>query len=356
MYRRLALVVLAAAYSCALAQLRTAEPSIENAQVSRQPLTASLPSTLETLAHAPAPLWVAYTVPAEAPYSSNWSQTRITYLESNRSWNSGSSNGSHTAGNSPAHDHFTVLYRLAAGHIDQLRSAGPDDILDAGGFRVVWLEGVSPEASIATLEAQALARPTAKLADTAVFLIALHRSPAAVPALVALAHPGNDPKLREKAAFWIANQRGHNGFLALQTFTHHDPDALFREKLTFDLTLSKDPGALPELIRMAHDDASPRVRQQAQFWMAQSYGKLGGKLVAAALDEEAEHDPDAGVRKQAVFAISRLPQPEATDKLVNLAGSSTDPEVRKQAVFWLGQSNDPKALAYLTSLLTAPNR
>ena len=32
--------------------------------------------------------------------------------------------------------------------------------------------------------------------------------------------------------------------------------------------------AQPELVRIAHDDASPRVRQQAKFCMAQSYAKL----------------------------------------------------------------------------------
>ena len=354
MYRRLSLVVLAAACSGALAQLPSppsTEPTITNAQLTHQSLTGTLQSTLDTLAQAPTPLWVGYTVPAEAPYRSSWSQNRITNLESSHS----SSHGTDTYSHSAPQDHFTVLYRLANGKIDQLRSAGPEDTLDAGGLRFLWLEGVSAEASVATLEALALARQPAKPADTAVFLIALHHSPAATPALLALAQPGNDPQLREKAAFWLAHQRGHDGFLAIQTFAQHDPDALFREKLTFYLTLSKDPGALPELIRIAHDDASPRVRQQAQFWMAQSCNKAGGKLVANALDYEAEHDPDAGVRKQAVFAISRLPQPEATDKLVNLAGSSTDPEVRKQAVFWLGQSNDPKALAFLTSLLTAPN-
>ncbi len=352
MYRRLSLVVLAAACSCALAQPPATEPTITNAQLTHQPLTGTLQSTLDALAKAPTPLWVGYIVPAEAPYHGSWSHTRIIYLESGHS----SSSTSGEDRDSAAHDHFTVLYRLADGKVDQLRSPGPEDTLDAGGLRVVWLDGVSAETSIATLEALALARQPAKPADTAVFLIALHRSPAAVPALITLAHLGNDLQLREKAAFWLANQRGHDGFLAIQTFAQHDPDALFREKLTFDLTLSKDPGALPELIRMAQQDATPRVRRQAQFWMAQSCGKAGGKLVSGVLVEEAEHDPDAGVRKQAVFAVSQLPQPEATDKLVNLAGSSTDPEVRKQAVFWLGQSNDPKALAFLTSLLTKPNR
>ena len=169
---------------------------------------------------------------------------------------------------------------------------------------------------------------------------------------MALAGPGNTLSLREKAAFWLANQRGHEGFLAIQTFAHQDQDAVFREKLTFDLTLSKDPAAALELIRIAPEDASPRVRQQAQLWRAQREGKL----IAGALKDAAEHDPEAGVRKQAVFAISRMPEPEATEKLVHLAGSAKDAEVRKQAVFWLGQSSDPKALAFLTSLLTTPTR
>ncbi len=347
MYRRFALVLFAAACSGALAQPPIAEPTLQNAQITRQPLNGGLQSTLDALARSPAPLWVGYTVPADAPSRSSWSRSRVTYLESGND----SSYDSRAGSDSSAPDHFTVLCRLAGGHIDQLRSAGPEDTLDAGGLRVVWLEGVSAEASIAALQALALSQQVTKPADTAVFLIALHRSPAAVPALVTLARPGNDAQLREKAAFWLANQRGHDGFLAIQAFAHQDADPHFREKLTFDLTLSKDPGATPELIRMAQQDTSLRVRQQAQFWMAQR----GGKLVAGILLGEAEHDSDAAVRKQAVFAISRLPQPEATDELVNLAGSSTDPEVRKQAVFWLGQSNDPKALAFLTSLLTAPS-
>ena len=63
------------------------------------------------------------------------------------------------------------------------------------------------------------------------------------------------------------------GLAAIQQFARDDSDPKFREKLTFDLTLSKDPAALNELIRMAHEDASPQVRKQAQFWMANKGGK-----------------------------------------------------------------------------------
>jgi HEAT repeat protein len=101
---------------------------------------------------------------------------------------------------------------------------------------------------------------------------------------------------------------------------------------------------------MAHDDASPHVRSQAQFWMASK----GGKIVTDSLRDSADNDPDAANRKKAVFSISRLPDGEATTQLVQLAENSKYPQVRKQAVFWLGQSHDPKALDYLTRLVTSP--
>jgi HEAT repeat protein len=77
----------------------------------------------------------------------------------------------------------------------------------------------------------------------------------------------------------------------------------------------------------------------------------GGKAVAGDLRNQAENDPEASLRKSAVFALSRLPKDEAIPQLIQLATTSKDPAVRKQAVFWLGQSDDPRALDYLTKLL-----
>ena len=82
-------------------------------------------------------------------------------------------------------------------------------------------------------------------------------------------------------------------------------------------------------------------------------GKLN-KQVAGDLRAQAENDPDVQVRKQAVFALSRLPDSEASAQLIQVASTNKDAAVRKQAVFWLGQSKDPKALEYLTKLLLQP--
>lgn len=319
------------------------QPKVLNARFTTVAVTHGLAPQLEALQKEAGPLWTGYSIAVTEKSSSGWTTSSITYLE--RDQNDSRESGSNKP--SVSFDHTFILLRIANGAIEKLRFDLPDRQLDAGNLPFVWLTGVTPEDSIATLAALAQQPTNRHLRDQTVVAIALHNSPAVTAALTAFTAPANDLSLREKAAFWLANMLGHDGFVVVQRLLRNDADPAFREKLTFDLTLTKDPEALPELIRAAHQDTSPKVRKQAQFWMAQK----GGKLVAKDLRAQAEDDPDAQLRKSAVFAISRLPQPEATPELIQLASTSKDPAVRKQAVFWLGQSSDPKALDYLTQLL-----
>jgi len=64
------------------------------------------------------------------------------------------------------------------------------------------------------------------------------------------------------------------------------------------------------------------------------------------------NDPDAGVKKKAVFALSQLPKDEGVPKLIEVCRTQRNPEVRKKAFFWLGQTHDPRALAYIKDVLT----
>ena len=70
------------------------------------------------------------------------------------------------------------------------------------------------------------------------------------------------------------------------------------------------------------------------------------------LDQQASNDPNAAIRRSAVFALSRLPANEGVPRLVQLASTTKDPATRREAIFWLGQSRDPQALAYLEKLVT----
>ena len=337
---------LTAALLGGLTNLSSQQPQVVDAQLSTQSVDRNLRETLDKLKQSATPLWAGYTIPTAKPFNSNWNY-RISYLEKH-----GNSESGLDEQTSSKQDRAAILFRLTAGKVDQVRVEAVDREIDAGGLRFVWLANVSPDDSVATLNALCLTPESDHFINSAVFLISLHQSAAAMPALMNLAGSGNNLHLREQSAFWLSSARGHEGFLALKDLARTDKDDDFRFKLAFDFSISKDPGALDELVRMAHDDASPRVRSQAQFWMA----SRGGKLVAASLRNSADNDPDAKTRKQAVFAISRMPGGEAATQLVQLADSSRYPEVCKQAVFWLGQSKDPKALDYLTKLVTSLSR
>ncbi len=69
-------------------------------------------------------------------------------------------------------------------------------------------------------------------------------------------------------------------------------------------------------------------------------------MIRAATD-----DPDAEVKKKAVFALSQIPGGEGVPDLIRVAQENKSREVRKQAMFWLGQSKDPRALAFFEKIL-----
>jgi HEAT repeat protein len=71
----------------------------------------------------------------------------------------------------------------------------------------------------------------------------------------------------------------------------------------------------------------------------------------ATLKDAVENDPEVGVKRKAVFALSQLPKDEAVPELLHVAQTNRDPAVRKDAIFWLGQAHDPRALAYFEQIL-----
>jgi HEAT repeat protein len=161
--------------------------------------------------------------------------------------------------------------------------------------------------------------------------------------------------VREKAAFWLANNRGADGFEIVKSMVHSDKDEALRSKLVFDLTLVKGTShqaAVDELIGLARNDASPKVRKDAQFWLAQqvAHSKSADPRIAETLRAATVSDPEASIRKSAVFALSRLPADQAATELIRVASTSNDPVVRHEAVFWLGQTKDARALDYLEKL------
>ena len=340
---RLSLLVLLPAFGALHAQQPSVQPTVQHARLSTVSASGRpLAAIVEDAGHTANPVWIGYSVPACEGFHSGSGGDTVQYLEGGGHLHHEDNYRDNTF------DHFEILLRVENGHIDKLALSTPDRTLDAGGLRLIWINNVAPTDSLHFLAATARTAGNDQVRNDAIFFASLHQSPETTPTLVDLAAPSSPLETRDKAAFWLANQRGHDGFLAVRKLAREDADPAFREKLTFDLTLCKDePAAVDELISMAREDASPQVRRQAQFWMA----NLGGEKVAAILNDRARHDPDGDIRQSAVFAISRLPNGKATPGLIQLAQTSTDPGVRRQAIFWLGQSSDPQAFTYLEHVL-----
>jgi HEAT repeat protein len=55
-----------------------------------------------------------------------------------------------------------------------------------------------------------------------------------------------------------------------------------------------------------------------------------------------------------IFVYSQREEPAAVDKLLEIARKDPDAELRKKALFWLGQSDDPRAAKALQDIIEQP--
>jgi hypothetical protein len=176
-----------------------------------------------------------------------------------------------------------VLVRVEKGAVTRIRTFSESCPLDAGGRTIHWFTGVRAADSVAYLASFLAPATTNRLADSALSALAMHQ----------------------------------------------------------------DATALDRLVAAARDGATPHVRGQALFWLAQ---RAGDKAVGV-ISEAIERDPETDVKRRAVFALSQLPKDQGVPLLIQVARTNANPAVRKQAMFWLGQSRDPRALTFFQEIL-----
>jgi hypothetical protein len=325
------------------------DPPVRAGRIERQRVEGDLEAAIAAIQRTDAgPLWIGWRVPAEStrrsPNQARWGDPRRCVLEDDgRVRGDGFSVHGDT-------DEISILLRSESDALTRVVFTDVRCPVDAGSRTVYWLDGVSPEASVALLaefvesgwQSGEEARRPGKDALPA---LAMHRTSAADAALTAFTTPDRPRALRKDAAFWLAAARGSQGAAAVERLARTDADERFRDHLTFVLTLTGERGT-DTLIDLARTDASTKVRRQALFWLGQ---QAGTRAVAAV--EQAVDDPDRAIRKHAVFSLSQLPSDEGVPRLIEVARTHRDPEVRKQAMFWLGQSGDERAVTFFESLL-----
>jgi HEAT repeat protein len=184
-----------------------------------------------------------------------------------------------------------VLVRVHDKAVDRLRTFAPNCAIDAGEMPMVWLDGVTADASATWLTT--VARRAADTTD---------RTPPLLPPAMAA------------------------------------------------LEVTPGPVALRSLIAFAKDDARPNMRSRAISSLAFRAESEAGATIQNAI----ANDPDTAVKKTAVGALARLPKDQGVPLLIQVARTNRNVDVRKQAMFWLGESRDPRATSFFEEILAKP--
>jgi HEAT repeat protein len=245
-------------------------------------------------------------------------------------------------------EELVVYERFEGGAASKVRAFSGDCPVEAGAERVVWLDDVQAEQSVAYLARQARELPQDDgPGDDALLALALHGDKSADVELIALAGPKSPMDVREDAIFWLGQARGRRGYQELARMADSETDAHILGKVAFSLSQSPVDEAGGKLEKLAFEHRDPEVREEAIFWA----GQRDGDDMAAKLKRAAQQDPALEVRKKAVFALSQLDDGGGTTALLDLLRHGRETEIRKEALFWLGQSDDPRAIESLEALL-----
>jgi len=143
-----------------------------------------------------------------------------------------------TRSDSPLAENVIVFSEIRGGQVHKLRVVGESCPVEGNGVQVTWIGSVDNTAGLDWLESVAHSEGSGSAGDSALYALALHRSPEAGQRLYSLALNIEDD-LFEEAIFWLGEARSDQG-----------------SEMLFDL---------------ARDAQAPReVRRQALFWLANS--------------------------------------------------------------------------------------
>jgi len=254
-----------------------------------------------------------------------------------------------------------------------------------GGYPVYWLGRATNAESLQYLQSIIDTPPleTNRLADRAIFAIALHDDPQVESILTALVRKPIAEPMRARAIYWLGylpESQAKNDFLAgiiRDSSEWSEP----RQEAMFALGLSRTPANLPVLENFYETMTSRELKRRALMGIARNdnhdgaatylirvagnekeqdmrkaaiaaLGRVPGEKSLAALTNTMESNVDVEIQKQAVSAIGRRGRDESIPILIRTARSHPKMPVRKQAVQMLGQTGDERAVALFRELLS----
>ncbi len=229
-----------------------------------------------------------------------------------------------------------------------LDAARNDPDAEVRANAVFWLSQVEGEDAVIALDSILQFSTDRKVQEKAVFALSQHESERSDQALRSYVQRDDVPEdLRHNAIFWIGQTDSEENMEFLrQLFGRLESDKL-RERVIFALAQSESEENSRWLMEVAMDpNQSIEMRKKALFWAGQM-----GEVSVTDLTQLYDSMTDQELRGQILFVLSQRDEPEALDKLMDIARSDPNQEFRRKAIFWLGQSDDPRVAEFLLEII-----
>ena len=252
-------------------------------------------------------------------------------------------------------------------------------------YPVYWAGRITNEESLNYLKSivDSPAPEVNRLAERALFAIALHDDARVDPILIdMIRRPAAEP-LRSRAIYWLGNtpetpakntlfteivrnnQESHDARNAAMSalamsrsaatlpllqnlFETMTTRELKRRALTGIARNDNSDGGATYIIRVAETEKDLELRKSA----IANLGRIAGQKSLGALTSTVDNDAEVELQKQAVIAIGRRSKDESIPILIRTARNHPKMAVRKLAIQMLGQTGDERAVAFFRELLS----
>jgi HEAT repeat protein len=231
-----------------------------------------------------------------------------------------------------------------------LNSARTDPDLEVRLHAVQWLSQVRSEEAVVALDSILRSARDTELQEKALYALSQMRSERAAASLRAYAERSDVPvAVREKAIYGLGQQRSPENAAFLRTLYAKLQNSELKERCLHALAHMKDQGNDRWLLEVAGNGReSIEIRKRALFYAGQAGAPMSDLI--ALYDKTSDRE----MKEQLIYVYSQRKDPQAVDKMMDIAKRETDPGLRKKAIFWLGQSRDPRAAPFLVELITQP--
>jgi len=252
-------------------------------------------------------------------------------------------------------------------------------------YPVYWAGRVSNEESLNYLKSimDAPAPEVNRLAERAMFAIALHDDARVDAMLIEMIRRPVDEPMRSRALYWLGNtpETVAKNTLFTEIIRNNQESSEARNAAMSALAMSRSAAVLPLLQNMFETMTTRELKRRALTGVARndnndaaatylirvaetekdvelrksaiaSLGRVAGQKSLGALTSTLDGDGDIELQKQAVVALGRRAKDEAVPILIRTARSHPKIAVRKVAIQVLGQTGDERAVALFRELLS----